>query len=105
MKVRTGFVSNSSSSSFICDTELSAKEVEVQLREMLEAFGTLMGEEYNYDEVFSPVEQGVERYSDFYNRDMKVTDVIIDSRSDNTLPSGMWDFIEERFNATRYMNN
>lgn len=105
MKVRKGFVSSSSSSSFICNTELSAEEVEVQLREMLKAFGILMGKEYNYEKVFSPVRQEVERYSHFYDRKMKATDVIIDSLSDNTIPYEMWDSIQSRFNATRYMNN
>ena len=47
MKLRKGFVSNSSSSSFICDTKMPLEEVEKTLREFVEFYNKHLQTEYS----------------------------------------------------------
>ena len=55
MRVRKGFVSNSSSSSFVCNIEVSPDEVEKQLHTMLYHFSQMVGKDYKYSDVFEEV--------------------------------------------------
>ncbi len=110
MRVRKGFVSNSSSSSFVCDVELSPEEVVEQLRTMLHHFGQIMDRDYKYSDVFGEVFSSSEEvphheidyveYCWFTRGDLK-DKVIIRSQGDNAIPYEMFDLIKKRFSAFR----
>ena len=110
MKFRKGFVSNSSSSSFVCDISLSPEKVVEQLHTILHHFGQIMDRDYEYSDVFGEVFSTSEEvpYSEIsyieYCRatrgDLK-DKVIIRSQGDNTIPYEMFDLIKNRFNAFR----
>ena len=110
MRIRKGFVSNSSSSSFVCDISLSPEEVIEQLHTMLYHFGQIMDRDYEYSDVFGEVFSSSEEvprreidcveYYWFTRGDLK-DKVIIRSQGDNAIPYEMFDLIESRFNAFR----
>ena len=52
MKVRAGFVSNSSSEAFLVNTEHSAEEVKAILEEMLAFYNKIMDKELSFNEVW-----------------------------------------------------
>jgi hypothetical protein len=55
MKIRDGFVSNSSSSSFICLSKVSAKTAETRLRALLDVYNFLMSgkcDKYVFEKTF-----------------------------------------------------
>ena len=110
MKVRTGFISNSSSSSFVCDVKSSLDEVREQLKSMLYHFNQLMGTEHEYADVFGEVistsetvphsEIGYAECS-WYTRDDLEDKIIIRSANDNTIPYELFDLICGKFDAFR----
>ncbi len=104
MKLRVGFVSNSSSASFICDVTMSAEEVETKLRKILEGYNQMMEENHVFENVFRApyvagkiVHEGWEdSYPEFNDCEGKI---IIDSADDNSIPYPLFDIIESKFNA------
>lgn len=52
MKIRSGFVSNSSSSSFICSSNLPVKEAEEKLKIMVNFYNELWGTNLKFEDVF-----------------------------------------------------
>ena len=122
MKIRNGFVSNSSSSSFICDTKLSVEEVKELLEKMVYFFNEMFKDcdESSYmkyafskpfDEMFGSVKKLTRKdintwnkdYGEYYGKwdDSYIGKINIRGRSDNSIPSDIFDLIERRFEACR----
>jgi len=115
MKLRKGFVSNSSSSSFICDTKMPLEEVEKTLREFVEFYNKHLQTEYSspidYDKAFDTPfydtdgkwdKEMNDWFSDGYGHKPKVKgQLIINSSEDNSIPYELFDMIENKFNGQR----
>ena len=86
MKIRNGFVSNSSSSSFVCNTGLHAGEVEFKLGRMLDMYNELFETNLLFDEIFAVYQTGHA--------------VTIRSVYDNSIPFELFDLIKCLFDAT-----
>lgn len=128
MKIRSGFVSNSSSEAFICGygytgkdykryTPKQAKEI---LKKILSSFEEILRMynpdihtdetyfSYKFEKAFkSPhyitqkdIEE-MENWDEKINPDSIGKDLIIYSRDDNTIPWGIFEIIENKFNARR----
>jgi len=117
MKIRNGFVSNSSSEAFICNTKKTPEKITEELKELLRVHNKMTGGNDSFDEVFDDVglatesdvgylgnwldadkEYGV--YSRFHGNDVKGK-LIIRSASDNTIPYSLFELIEEAYDAYR----
>lgn len=111
MKIRNGFVSNSSGSSFICKTKDNLKTVKEKLQLILDCHNALSGENLIFDNVFCEPYYGSQDYDkklvewgywrQVYNSDTTVGKVVIDSATDNSIPSEWFEIIESTFNAER----
>lgn len=108
MKIRSGFVSNSSSSSFICDTNKSPKTVKGQLVKIVELYNELSGENNKFSDIFDePFVANKALYSVFkgYLRKDDIEKIIHDkkliilSNGCNTVPDCFFDLIEEIYNS------
>lgn len=113
MKVRTGFVSNSSSSSFVCKTKMSPEEVEMILCRMVDVYHDrnknhpFYGKE-TYETMFEKPFYGSgaydEQLSDYleqYKGRSTNGKLIIESVGDNSIPFELFDPIEKAFNGIR----
>jgi hypothetical protein len=90
MKIRNGFVSNSSSSSFVCSTEYSLAEVRAKLQFLIGAYNYLMDNEiYLFDRVM-------------IDQNKETGKVVITELYDNALPDSLYELIEDAFDATIY---
>ena len=106
MKARNGFVSNSSSSCFVCSTDMTVDEVREKLADLLEMHNEYMNEFLEFDSVF---QEPFVADDDFCKEDWRSDfgldkvqgKVLIISTSDNTIPYEMWDYIEGKFDAYR----
>jgi len=115
MKIRLGFVSNSSSEAFICpkDMNLDLDQVKDILEEMVNAYNSiygLYGEEERKDLSFDDMFQEPKMID---SKDMKILkdfdywttptkeQIIIYSMDDNSIPYGIVELIESRFQADR----
>ena len=107
MKVRSGFVSNSSSEAFICNSDHSPEETKDILKKMLSFYNEMFDRKVKFEEAFETprfVEQeDIDFFKDWgYTLDEdNFSDVIILSESDNTIPYALFDFISFKFNALR----
>lgn len=108
MKIRNGFVSNSSSEAFICNTDLNIKEVKEILQKILNFYNDIFNENITFEETFKNPEICTEAdlsylkgWSYKYNKD-DLTKVIIYSETDNSIPYCIFDIIENKFGAWRY---
>jgi len=115
MKIRIGFVSNSSSEAFICETDREPEQIETELRWLLMLYNVMTGHEYAFHAVFdTPIKidkntntdtlrnyLGYYRTSKLQENDDLVGKVIIYSHSDNTIPYALFEIIEEAYDATR----
>jgi hypothetical protein len=108
MKIRSGFVSNSSSSSFVCKTKMTVEEVEESLHQLLDFYNEFCGLNLEFDEVFKKpffpdknfVKEMNEGWSHLYNK-YSEDKMVIESTDDNSIPYVLFDLIEEKFDAGR----
>jgi len=105
MKARTGFVSNSSSSSFICSTDKTPEEVKEILIEILKTYNKVTGDQsLEFEDAFEHIFYGDANYNAqlSYYSNMDTTDkVVITSAGDNSIPWCLFDLIEYVFHARR----
>jgi len=122
MKIRQGFVSNSSSSSFICSSTLSVKEAEEKLKAMVTFYNELYGTAHQFEDVFQkPFKITKDKKSKEYlgyiadwifgenpqyvrcvkeKKDMNGK-LIINGSEDNSVPYELFELIENFFSGTR----
>lgn len=122
MKIRQGFVSNSSSSSFICDTKLSRSEIKEQLQKILAFSKELFSDSTSdylkeqldlpYSEIFGSIGKVTKKYlkdisfflSEYTDEEKEkyfLGKTYIHSAHDNSIPYELWDLICSKFNAQR----
>ena len=117
MKLRFGFVSNSSTSSFVCRTKLSIPEIKKKLELMLDTYAKLMDvpeeelSRYKYEYVFQEPREGSEAddrmyagydgLSDIYPDETSVGKIIIEGSADNAVPYPLFEWIENIFQGNR----
>lgn len=113
MKIRLGYVSNSSSEAFLCDTVLSLQDIKITLTSMLDFYNSISRENeppLSFEQVFEEPRvfsvddyrslKGIE-YPFLWVGPEKFTRPLIVSQDDNTIPSALFSLIEVAFNATR----
>jgi hypothetical protein len=120
MKIRTGFVSNSSTSSFVCDTEMSLSEIKLKLKMIVDFARNmdLISPQSFFKDIFKKpfiadkkYAKNISHYIEVY-KDNSLIDIsnkkedifgkiIIESASDNTIPYELFDLIEFIFKGER----
>ena len=108
MKMRSGFVSNSSSSSFVCQTKMTIKEVEEALHQLLNFYNEFSGENLKFNKVFKkpfyPTKEFVKNMNENWGHlyyDYSEDKMVIESTDDNSIPYALFNLIEEKFEASR----
>lgn len=106
MKIRTSFVSNSSSSSFVCDTKMDLTEVRRDLFKMLDFYNDLYKTKMEFEEVFCDPRIGTKKDDSYLQNDYGFPEsakgkILIESTSDNSIPYELFELIENRFDARR----
>ena len=114
MKIRNGFVSNSSSSSFVCKVPFDSEEVTSALKELVRFYGEWMCEDDHspeFEDMFDPYFEQVDGvlpkeesvYCNAYQTGYleEHGTFIIRSATSNTVPYELFDLIEKRFDASR----
>lgn len=111
MKLRYGFVSNSSSSSFICDTNLTLDEVKEKLVKMVDFYNDIFGFDTSFSSIFkSPTlvdDEFIDNALKYLGNNQHIIKkvigkqgkVLINSASDNSIPYFMIILIETLFNT------
>jgi hypothetical protein len=109
MKIRMGFVSNSSSSSFICyNPTVTVEQASELLHQLLDSYYKFFGDEEerrSFEDVFQEPfisngklnETSTTWEGDAYNPPKGA--LVINSASDNSVPYLLNEWIEERFRA------
>ena len=103
MKIRKGFVSNSSTSSFIV-SKYNVHYVRNNLMHLMDFFNEYFEMDYKFDDLFN-----IFNIDDNYKTEMedwgyivpKDAKTIIESTDDNSIPHLMFELIEQKFNTTR----
>jgi len=111
MKTRLGFVSNSSSSSFICNTLIDIIGVRNLLQAMLDLYNQATKKDFDqrvrsfndvFDEPYIAREIPHQGWISYYPQLAdSIGKVIIDSASDDSIPYCLEEMISEVFDATR----
>jgi len=108
-KIRNGFVSNSSSSSFICDKSISLEDARDVMNILVDMYEKLYK---NTDFPFTNEDFYIKIGDEEYEKDLiknwefdvkeKVKDHVVIAGFDNSIPSELFDLIENRCSAKRY---
>ncbi len=108
MKIRDGFVSNSSSSSFVCKITMGIEEIKEKLVAILDFHNSMYNTDLQFDDVFDEPflcdNEHKEYIKDCWRDCDSVPEIgqpIINSASDNSIPYEFFDMIERIFNASR----
>jgi len=113
MKIRNGFVSNSSSSCFVCNCYGNGKDYTVEeakeiLQKMLDFTNEMFGYEDTFDKVFAEPQIGdmadvgfLTNWDDRWTKENVFGKLLILSASDNTIPYELYGLIESKFDAWR----
>jgi len=112
MKIRNGFVSNSSSSCFICDVDMTPKEAKELLKIILDCYNTMMEEEEKYEDVFGTVCIGTKKdkkdlnttiYKDRFD---KLCSIVAENGNVRIIPTTVVKDLQEALKITSdYMTN
>lgn len=107
MKIRLGFVANSSSEAFIVKTDKSLETIEEELRELISLYNKHTEQSLCFEGVFGyPIpftdddKETIKIYSNFTSW-MDEANVVIYSASDNTVPLGLMVWIEDIYDGIR----
>ena len=115
MKIRNGFVSNSSSEAFIIDPEIGLDNVKKALQKLVDIHPILCalnGDDYHYtsgnDGDFNSMfkkpkiagDHECEGWEEYFT--VKPGKIIVYSTEDNSIPGWIMDAIEDIFNADRH---
>lgn len=98
MKIRPGFVSNSSSSNFIIDSTID--EVKTDLGILLCFWNAFYNENLQFDDVFEVRIVDKKLIDDEDLPPSSLGKVNINSAMDNSIPSLMCELIEDKYDAT-----
>ena len=111
MKIRLGFVSNSSSEAFICgtwgDCKYSIEETIKILQKMLNFYNDLEEKNLSFETVFETPRMGDKEdekllVNGWDVSEWKIKDkMIIYSQDDNSIPFMLFEMISQKFNAER----
>ncbi len=105
MKVRMGFVSNSSSEAFICRTSKGLRQIETELRVLLEFYNDFLDHNHKFIEVFDfprhITPDDSKEFKDYNYRVGRNASIVIRSADDNSIPYSLFELIEEAFDADR----
>ena len=113
MKIRQGFVSNSSSSSFICGMwspsscpKYTIEETITILQKILDFYNDLEEKHLSFDDVFETprlaTTEDIEFLKDWDVEKERVEGrILINSKEDNTIPYMLFKVISEKFHAER----
>lgn len=110
MKIRLGFVSNSSSEAFLCSTDYSLAVTKGILINMLNFYNSMFNTELEFDEVFDEPrifttedDDCLKSFGEPYESvgPEKFTQTLIVSCEDNSIPYELFDFIERKFQTNR----
>ena len=109
MKLRNGFVSNSSTASFICQADFTVEQAKDILEKMLIYYRELMGKKLDFYDVFKEPRIGTKKCYNYHanwthhpDRDEIIGRLIIQGADDNSIPFSLFMLIEEKFEAKHY---
>ena len=110
MKIRTGYISNSSTSCFICglwgSCDYSVEETVEILQKMLTFYNDMEDENLDFENVFEHPQISNDKDIDLLDGwDVRKSDVennmLIYGKGDNSIPYLLFGFIEQKFDAKR----
>jgi len=110
MKKRIGFVSNSSSEAFLCDTGDSLNRIREDLVQMVEFHNAMFDNKVSFENAFQEPRifsrtdrENLECWGyPFDSQSPEIfTKVLIISKKDNSIPYDLFDVIERKYNAVR----